>query len=35
MEKYGFIGGKKKIADMAASLKLAARLKLSSEGLQY
>jgi hypothetical protein len=30
MEDYGFKGGKKEIADMAAmSLKLAARLKLS------
>jgi len=34
VEDYGFRGGKKKIADMAAmSLKLAARLKLSCEVL--
>jgi hypothetical protein len=36
MEDYGFKGGKKKIADMAAmSLKLAAVLKLSYEVLIY
>ena len=36
MEAYGFKGGKKKFADMAAmSLKLAARIKLSCQVLLY
>jgi len=36
MEDYGFIGGKNKIAGMAAmSLKMAARLKLSCYVLLY